>query len=247
MNRLLFAILLLLSFTDCQGQPQETETIQDSAQTETATSPDSATISQAQAQEPPENSSIQPMGNLPNWYNIETFGSSIAFSKIARLGKVSVFIVSVPWCGPCKTLKKQLAQQNPHPEQVDYFYVNMSAEHPFKDLKEEDAYYFTRYYDRLKEWPRVIITSPSGSILKSFSQEDLYEECLKKELFTLYLRSDSVPDLTFQDLDKSKCDKVSVLDRTLQILDRAVEHVGKFDVEKVVDGRGREIQTSLVD
>jgi thiol-disulfide isomerase/thioredoxin len=173
--------------------------------------------------------------NEHNWFNINTFDSTIAFSKIARLGKISVFIVSTSWCAPCKVLKEQLKKEMKYGTNVDFYDINMCYQRRYDDLQKTDAYFFARMYDRLKEWPRVVITSPTGSIIKSFSSEDLIGECIKNQLFERYEQAvQQKQPLHITDLNFENCQNPSVFAKTIEILDRLVEHQNKFNSNKVV-------------
>jgi thiol-disulfide isomerase/thioredoxin len=179
-----------------------------------------------------------PTQDVHNWFNINTFDSTIAFSKIAKLGKVSVFIVSTSWCGPCKTLKEQLKKEVKYGSNVDFYDINMCYQRRYDDLEKTDAYFYARMYDRLKEWPRVVITSPTGSIIKSFSSEDLIGECIKNQLFEQYQKAvDQKQPLHLTDLNFENCQNPSVFAKTIEILDRLVEYQSRFNPNKVVQNR----------
>jgi thiol-disulfide isomerase/thioredoxin len=175
----------------------------------------------------------------PNWHAIETFDSTIAFSKIARLGKISVFVVSTAWCAPCRVLKRDLLAVNAkYQSQIDFYYINMCAKQPYDALKNTDAYFYARMFDRLKEWPRVVITAPTGSIVKQFSQEDLIAECQRDKLFKLYEAAAKDPNSKFS-LETAQsvmasCGKTAVYDKIIEVVDRMLPHVGRFHSNKVV-------------
>lgn len=173
-----------------------------------------------------------------NWREFGTFEQTIAFSKIAPLGKMSVFIVSTAWCGPCKSLKQSLLKINKKYEKsVQFYYINMSQGQNYEALRKTDAYFFARMYDRLKEWPRVTITSPTGSILKNFSQEDLVTECQKNKLFELYeaaAKMNRPIALTEVQTAIDPCTKLGVFEKVIEILERFAPHLSKFDAKKVI-------------
>lgn len=179
-----------------------------------------------------------PVGKgLLNWSYINTFDSTIAFSKIAQLGKISVFILSTPWCGPCKVLKEKLSTHSEYAGRVDVYYINMSYGRTYNELKKTDAYFFSRMYDRLKEWPRVVVTSPSASIVKAFSSGDLYKECLERQLYTEVFSDAPNPALTIDEIKeaaKSFCNDVSVYQKTVDVVDRLLEYTDKFNRDKVI-------------
>jgi|GEM_PF-3131519 len=171
------------------------------------------------------------------WKYINTFDETIAYSRIAELGKVSVFVLSTPWCGSCKTLKKQLSTHTEYQQDVDFYYINMCSScspNDFKRLQAEDAYAYARLYDRLKEWPRIIITSPSTSIIKNFSKKDLARECYERSLNQLYKNRDEI-DIAFKDLSIDECQQKNwVYHKTLEIVNRLLKHKRYFHSDKVI-------------
>lgn len=173
-----------------------------------------------------------------NWHEINAFDQTVAFSKIAVLGKISVFVVSTAWCAPCKALKQSLLTVNKKYENfIDFYYVDMSQGHRYEDLKKTDAYFYARMYDRLKEWPRVTITAPTGSIVKNFSQEDLVSECQKNKLFEIYGQSaQSNQPILLNTAQKAMddCNKVTVYDKIIEILERMLPHISKFNIQKTI-------------
>jgi thiol-disulfide isomerase/thioredoxin len=171
-----------------------------------------------------------------NWFHINTFDSTIAFSKIARLGKISVFVVSTAWCAPCKTLKAALKQQNQFTSKVDFYDINMCYQRKYSELEKVDAYAYARIYDRLKEWPRVVITSPTGSIIKSFSAIDLEQEDIKNRLYDAYVKAAAQhqKDINIPALQDLTGHAPTVLDKTLEIVERLLKDDKYFHVQKVV-------------
>jgi hypothetical protein len=71
-----------------------------------------------------------------HWYELNVDGLLIPFSKIAKEGKVSVFILGTPSCGPCHRLKTDLkAEGDFDMNKVDFYYVNMA--HSIKEIELE--------------------------------------------------------------------------------------------------------------
>lgn len=173
---------------------------------------------------------------ISNWFNINTFDSTIAFSKIARLGKISVFVVSTAWCAPCKTLKAALKQQTQFASKVDFYDINMCYQRKYSELEKVDAYAYARIYDRLKEWPRVVITSQTGSIIKSFSAVDLEEERIKKRLYDLYMNAAKAHHSTIDmaEMTHANTQPTQVFDKTIEIIERLLKDEQYFNVKKVV-------------
>ncbi len=175
------------------------------------------------------------------WKTIEVFDSTIAYSKISRLGRVSVFLLSTPWCGPCQKLKNTLSDFGNFDGQVDFYYISMCHEFPekkYEDLKKTDSYFFARYYDRFKEWPRVIITSPTGSIVKSFSHTDLERECRERYLYESVFEKENFTQVEnpekFKEELIQKCSEVSVYNKTIEILQRLLKFKNKFNINNVI-------------
>lgn len=166
------------------------------------------------------------------WKEMDAFKKTISFSKIAKTGKVSVFVLSTPWCGPCKELKEQIAKHPELSEKVDFYYINMApTSSHYKEMEDSPAYKFICHIDRLKEWPRVIITSQTGSIVKSFSATDLKRECQERSLNNLVFNQEGHGKKTVEELKemvREECGKVSVYEKTLGIVNRLLEHKDKF-------------------
>lgn len=93
---------------------------------------------------------------------------SLAFSRIAEVGKVSLFIISAHWCKPCEVLKNQLIKElevgNINPEYVDIYYclVTKNASEGISDLEQRQAYRHLRDIDGLVEvFPTTYIVAPT--------------------------------------------------------------------------------------
>ncbi|MEM1320557.1 MAG: hypothetical protein AAGG75_09885 [Bacteroidota bacterium] len=99
------------------------------------------------------------------WFEVNAYNKMLAFSKIARIGKVSIFIISTSWCQPCRQLKQDLMNADYDLSGVDIYYVNMSSGASYAELKNTPAYYDWRQVERLSEWPTVYIAAPSSNIV----------------------------------------------------------------------------------
>lgn len=185
-----------------------------------------------------DNFNVKSEGSLA-WQEINTFDKTISYSKIAKTGRISVFILSVWWCGPCKELRDSLSKSSHLSEFIDLYYIDMCAEHEYKELKETDSYFFYRAYDRLKEWPRVIITSQTGSIVKSFSHSDLKRECQERTLSNLVFNEKSTSaNINIEELKEkvtNECSSISMYDKSLEIINRLIEFKDKFHIEKNIE------------
>ncbi len=111
-----------------------------------------------------------------DFFEIDAYGKVVSISKMARVGKISIFIISAKWCGPCKTLKRKLLNSNLDMETIDIWYINMSGKHNYSDVKKTEAYNSWRLHESLEEWPTVYITSPNTNVVKKFSGSSLIKE-----------------------------------------------------------------------
>ncbi len=92
----------------------------------------------------------------------------IVFSDIAKRGKVSLFIISAHWCGPCKALKNKLSDAFKakliSPKDVDIYYCLVSKDNndtPDK-MEKKSGYRHLKYIDQLTEvFPTTIILTPT--------------------------------------------------------------------------------------
>lgn len=100
-----------------------------------------------------------------DWYSINSYNRVPAFSKIAKLGKVSIFVVSTSWCTPCEFLKDAIKDQDFDMLKVDIYIVNMAPEgYNYSNLKNTEAYYMWRGIENLDRWPTVYITSQTTNL-----------------------------------------------------------------------------------
>ncbi len=111
-----------------------------------------------------------------DYFEINSYGKVVSISKMARVGKISIFIVSTDWCAPCKVLRNKLLKSKLDMKTIDIWYINMSGGHSYKDLKKTKAYSSWRLHERLSEWPTVYITSPNTNVVKKFSSTSLEQE-----------------------------------------------------------------------
>lgn len=236
----LILLLSICSFTlqSCNGQKQNTT---DSTKTEISLDSAKTTIEAPQIDTLNKPSGVQPSTGNVEWQSINSFDNTIAFSKISEIGKFSVFLISTPWCGPCKILKDNLSTHPEFAADVNFYYVDMSHKKKYKELKETDAYFYARFYERLKEWPTVVITSPTGSVIKRFSDSDLERECYEKSLYKLFYpkKEEDIPaniDVEKQkQLMKEECRNDDlVYKRTVNILNRLLEHKGRFNADNII-------------
>jgi hypothetical protein len=100
------------------------------------------------------------------WYQMDLNGELIAFGKIAQIDKISVFIVSIPNCGPCKILKEQLrGDKTINLDKVDFYSVNLASR--IKSSKLEKLPTATVWADneKLSSFPYIYIFGPTTSIV----------------------------------------------------------------------------------
>lgn len=122
---------------------------------------------------------------VDNWYEVNAYGKAVAFSKVAKEGRISVFIVSTTWCKPCIELKNNLFSSLDQYPDVDFYYIlmNGSTKHNYKDLKETAAYDVWMKTELLKEWPTVYVLAPTTNVVKKFNPTTIREEGYTKGMF----------------------------------------------------------------
>jgi thiol-disulfide isomerase/thioredoxin len=108
---------------------------------------------------------------------IPAFGKVINFSEASRPGKISIFILTAWWCGPCKKLLRNLDNANLDPQIIDLYKVNMSfdgvKEREYEDVKATDAFKIWKGIEGFGEWPTCYIVGPTRNIIKWFSPSTL--------------------------------------------------------------------------
>jgi thioredoxin-related protein len=103
-----------------------------------------------------------------DWYEVNSFGKVPAVSKIAKIGKVSIFIVSTNWCAPCKALKEIIKAKNYNMNDVDVYIIDMApVGYRFKQVEEDPSYQTWLSIENLHKWPTVYVTAQT-STLKGF-------------------------------------------------------------------------------
>ena len=115
-----------------------------------------------------------------NWYNINSFNKVISFSKLSKPNRISIFIISTDWCAPCKALKEKLYNTNFENINIDFYYVSLSGNHSYNEVKKTKAYKMWRYFERIEEWPTIYIYSPTTNFIKKYSGTSLIKEGYKK-------------------------------------------------------------------
>ncbi len=105
-----------------------------------------------------------------DWFEINSFNKAIAFSKIAKLGKVSIFVVSTSWCGPCHVLEKALKSQSYDMTLVDIYIIDMAPKGKNNsDLQNTDAYNIWMSIENLESWPTIYVTSQTSNLKAIFN------------------------------------------------------------------------------
>lgn len=115
-------------------------------------------------------------GQSENCFEIGSYNKVTAFSKLAKPGKISIFIVGTHWCKPCKILKRELWNVSSAYPDVDFYYIDMSEGNSYQELTKTPAYYVWRTVERLKEWPLICVYSPTTNLVKKFSPTQLETE-----------------------------------------------------------------------
>lgn len=112
---------------------------------------------------------------------IKTNGKVPAIGKIAKLGKISIFIIGAEWCSPCKGLKKRLEESKINNKKVDLYYIEISSTKDYKLFEKSNEFQFWTKVEGLETLPLIFITSQSSNILAKFSTEeqDIYKRIIE--------------------------------------------------------------------
>lgn len=109
-----------------------------------------------------------------NWYELDARGKVVPVSKIAKVGKISVFMVSTSWCGPCIELKLRLKATQFDMDKIDFYYL-LVADNDTPNYEKSLAYETWRRVERLEAFPLVYITAPTTNIVSKFGKEESYK------------------------------------------------------------------------
>lgn len=115
-----------------------------------------------------------------NWYEIDARGKVVPIGKVAKLGKISVFIISTSWCSPCIELKNRLKAKQFDMDKVDFYYI-LIADAEMKNYEKSVAYEVWRRIENLEAFPMIYITAPTTNIVSKFGKEEYnkYDRILK--------------------------------------------------------------------
>jgi hypothetical protein len=133
-----------------------------------------------------------------DWFQIDAKGSLIPFSKIARPGKVSVFIVGITGCSPCIVLKESLwGDKTMDLTKVDFYYVNLASGISQEELNQTSGYKLWRQIEKLEAYPYVYILSPTTNII---SRGNFTASVVKKNINSIL---EAFKDVEMQDIDNT--------------------------------------------
>lgn len=125
---------------------------------------------------------------------------SLAFSRFAKPGQISVFILGAPWCHPCHALKNALQEGydngSINTKDVDIYYCNLAknVEDTPDVLDSREGYRNIKYVDQLTEFfPTTYILTPTTNcyaIVKGYKGNEILKmiqdlQETKKEYFSL--------------------------------------------------------------
>lgn len=115
------------------------------------------------------------------WFEIDARGKVVAVSKLAKQGKISVFIVSTTWCAPCVGLKKRLKATEFDMSKVDFYYMVVADETIGSTWEQTNFGSSWRDIEGLNGFPMIYITAQTTNIVSKFSAEEdnKYERVVK--------------------------------------------------------------------
>lgn len=118
-----------------------------------------------------------------NWDTINASNKLVAFSKYAKVGKISVFIIGAPWCAPCRVLKEDLHSANLDMKLIDIYDVQVTYVSELNQFKRTQFYDYWGKLESLTTLPRIYIASPTSTIVASFdnagSDKSVYDRILR--------------------------------------------------------------------
>ncbi|MCI5091624.1 hypothetical protein [Phaeodactylibacter sp.] len=107
------------------------------------------------------------------------------FSKYAKPGKISLFIISAHWCAPCYALKNKLEEDlksgkiNPEIVDVYDYTLTKSKRETLEDLRQKPSYRHTSMIDKLtKVFPTTYITTQTTNCY-TIVEGSKYDDILK--------------------------------------------------------------------
>ncbi|MEL6699662.1 MAG: LysM peptidoglycan-binding domain-containing protein [Bacteroidota bacterium] len=134
---------------------------------------------------PTQSDLISTVKKVDGIFEINSTRKSLAFSKVARVGKVSLFILSTHWCKPCYYLKddlKALIREGKIDQNyVDIYYCMLTenTSQSLESLNMKGAYRNYKYVDLLTEsFPTTYILTPTTNcyaIVKGHRTEEIYK------------------------------------------------------------------------
>lgn len=96
-----------------------------------------------------------------DWFKLDINGELIPFSKIAKEGKISVFIVCIPRCPPCEVLKDNLySDKTIDLNKVDFYDINLTTKITEEQRKAQKTFAIWQEAEKLKGFPYIYILSP---------------------------------------------------------------------------------------
>jgi hypothetical protein len=115
-----------------------------------------------------------------DWYEIDARGKVVPISKIAKIGKISVFMISTSWCAPCIGLKKRLQATEFDMSKVDFYYV-LVADNQTPDFEKSNAYETWRRIEGLEAFPMIYIAAPTSNIVSKLGKKEYnpYEKIIQ--------------------------------------------------------------------
>jgi hypothetical protein len=127
-----------------------------------------------------------PKGSYPFIKILEnTADKCYSFSRVAKPGKVSLFILGTHSCAPCEVLKMQLNEAmekgiiNPSEVDIYSYMLSKSAADKTEDLNSRLGYRMLKNIDKLtKIWPTTYITSPTTNCY-AIVEGNKYEEIME--------------------------------------------------------------------
>ncbi len=173
--------------------------------------------------------SIILLGANLSYADIDTLDISdrvLAISKIAKPGKVSVFIISTHWCGPCVALKSRL-QQDFNMKKVDIYYclLSKSNQDSFKLMNKRPAYRIWKFIEGVTDsFPFVYIVAPTTNIRGRVKGNDYNKiQNLINELLDKTVKYDFNKDLLLTYLGDNPCD--DYITKPREIVKKVKEYV----------------------
>gem|GEM_PF-6250460 len=115
------------------------------------------------------------------WFDINSYRKVLAMSKMCRIGKISVFIISTKTCPPCLVLKKSLKEdikaKKLSLDSIDFYNIILDeGARSVSEFEKDSATLMWAAYEGITGFPTVFIFSPTTNMVAKFCADETAKE-----------------------------------------------------------------------